>query len=178
MATEPLAAIRDIALAFPDAVETESYGQVAFRVHDKIFVSFSDTEDGTHVCAKCAPGQQEPLIKHGDPFFLPEYTGRHGWIGVNIDDETDWNEVGDLVIDSYREVAPRSLSQSIGIRPEGRSLGAEAMVRVGSVIGELIEGKPPKDEVVAEQRLDDEEDDDGLLINFDPDDPMSTSVQL
>lgn len=178
MATEPLAALRDIALAFPDAVETEAYGQVAFRVRDKIFVTYGTDNDGVQVSTKCAPGQQELLVKHGDPYFVPEYTGRQGWIGVHVDDETDWNEIGDLVIDSYREVAPRSLSQSIGIRPEGRSLGAEAMVRVGSVIGELIEGKPPKDEVVAEQRLDDDEDDDGLLIDFDPDDPTGTSVQL
>lgn len=178
MATDPLEALRDIALAFPDAVETESYGQTAFRVRDKIFVSFGTDDDGAHLSTKCAPGQQELLVDQGEPYFLPEYTGRQGWIGVRVDDDTDWNEIADLVIDSYREVAPRSLSQSIGIRPEGRSLGAEAMLRVGSVIGELIEGKPPKDEVVAEQRLDDDHDDDGLLIDFDPDDPTGTSVQI
>lgn len=178
MATEPLSAIRDIALAFPDAVETESYGQVAFRVSDKIFVTYGETDGKPHISTKCAPGRQEILAEDGEPFFLPAYMGRHGWIGVNVDDETDWNEIGDLVIDSYREVAPLDLARSIGIRPEGRSLGAEAMARVGSVIGELVEGKPPKDEMVAEQRVDDDEDDDGLIINFDPDDPTGTSVQL
>lgn len=179
MATDPLTAVRDIALSFPEAVETETFGNHAFRVRDKIFVSFGTDDEGRdHVSAKCAPGQQESLLDAGEPFFLPKYVGAQGWIGVHVDADTDWTEIEELIIDSYREIAPGMLSRTIGIRPEGRSLGAEAMVRVGNVIGELIEGKPPKDEVVAEQRQDDDEDDDGLLIDFDPDDPSGTSIQL
>lgn len=179
MATAPLTALRDIALAFPGAVETESFGYPTFRVRDKIFASYgTDDNDREFVSLKCAPGQQERLAAEGEPFFLPKYLGAKGWIGVHVDDETDWYEIEELVIDSYREIAPRGLSQSVGIRPPGRSLGAEAMVRVGDVIGELIEGKPPKDEVVAEQRHDDDEDDDGLIVDFDPDDPSGTSIQL
>lgn len=178
MATDPLAALRDIALGFPDAVETETWGHPTFRVRDRIFVSYGVDDDGRrHASMKCAPGQQEVLLAEGEPFFRPRYVGSKGWIGVHLDDDTDWKEIAELIIDSYREIAPKTLAQAIGIRPAGRSLGAEAMVRVGSVIGELIEGKPPKDEVVAEQRHDDE-DDDGLLIDFDPDDPSGTSIEL
>ncbi len=51
------------------------------------------------------------------------------------------------------------------------------MVAVGNVIGELVEGKPPKDQAVAEAEAEDAKDD-GLKLEFDPDDPSSTSVEL
>lgn len=169
VAIDPLRAIRDIALAFPEATEKQTWGHPTFRVRDKIFVSYGTDDDGHSVVTmKAAPGEQESLLAEGDPFFSPKYVGAKGWIGVRIDEETDWREIAELVVDSYREIAPKSLSVGIGIRPAGRSKAAAAVVNVGNVIGELIEGKPPKDEVVAEQQADDDLDDGELLdLEFD-----------
>lgn len=176
MATDPLRAIRDIALGFPEASERETWGHPTFRVRDKIFVSLGvDEDDVPTLTMKAAPGEHESLLAEGDPFFLPKYVGVKGWIGIRVDDETDWNEVAELVADSYRETAPRSLAAGIGLRPAGPSRAAKAIVGVGNVIGEMVEGKPPKDEAVAEAQADDTDDD---PIDFDPDDPSSTSVQL
>src|SRR3546814_6371437 len=85
--------------------------------------------------------------------------------------------VTELVIDSYREIAPQSLSVSIGIRPAERSKAASAFVAVGGVIGELVEGKPPKDQQVAEDVQDDADDRGGPKVDFDPDDPGSSTIQ-
>ncbi len=179
MATDPTRAIRDIALGFPEATERETWGNPTFRIRDKIFVSMgTDDEGGVYVTMKTAPGEQQSLLAEGEPFFLPQYVGVKGWIGMHVGADTDWREVAELVADSYREIAPRSLSQRIGLRPPGPSMSARAVVAVGNVIGELVEGKPPKDEVVAEQQADDTDDDDGLKIAFDPDDPGGTSIQL
>ncbi len=179
MATDPIRAIRDIALGFPEATEREAWGHPTFRVRDKIFVSCGVDDDGrAQLTMKAAPGEQESLLAEGEPFFLPKYVGIKGWIGIHVDDDTDWRDVAELVADSYREIAPRSLSQRIGLRPEGPSISARAVVAVGNVIGELVEGKPPKDEVVAEQQADDTDDDEGLKIDFDPDDPGASSIQL
>ncbi len=179
MATDPLRAIRDIALAFPEATEKETWGHPTFRVRDKIFVGYGVGDDGrTSVTMKAAPGEQESLLAEGDPFFLPKYVGSRGWIGIHVDDDTDWKAVGELVTDSYREIAPKSLARAIGLAPPATSRAAKAVVGVGNVIGELVEGKPPKDEVVAEQQADDDLDDEGLKIAFDPDDPTTTSIEL
>lgn len=170
MATDPLRAVRDIALAFPEATEVETWGHPTFRVRDKIFVSYGTDDDGHPVLTmKAPPGEQESLLAEGDPYFSPRYLGAKGWIGIRIDEETDWREIAELIVDSYREIAPKSLSVGIGIRPAGRSKAAAAVVNVGNVIGELIEGKPPKDEVVAEQQADDDQDDGELLdLDFTP----------
>lgn len=178
MATDPLRAIRDIALAFPEATERETWGHPTFRVRDKIFVSYGVDDDGrSSVTMKAAPGEQESLLAEGEPFFFPKYVGPRGWIGVYVGDDTDWREIAELVIDSYREVAPKTLARSIGLRPEGPTRAAKAIVGVGNVIGELIEGKPPKDQTVAEQLAEDDHDD-GLKVDFDPDDPTGTSIEL
>lgn len=169
MATDPLQAIRDIALAFPEASEKETWGHPTFRVRDKIFVSFGDDEDGgPQATMKAAPGEQESLLAEGEPFFLPKYVGSKGWIGVRLGPGTDWREIAELIIDSYREVAPKTLAASIGLRPGPRSPTARAVIAVGNVIGELIEGKPPKDEVVAEQQAEDDLLDGPLDIDFSP----------
>jgi predicted DNA-binding protein (MmcQ/YjbR family) len=176
MPTDPLQAIRDIALGFPDAVERETWGHPTFRVRDKIFCSFGVDDDGrAQVTMKAAPGEQEALLAEGEPFFLPKYVGSKGWIGLRVDEDTDWNEVAELVADSYREIAPRTLSAGVGLRPAGPSRPARAVVGIGNVIGELVEGKPVKDQVVSEQQADDTDDD---PIDLDPDDPGSSSIQL
>jgi len=42
-------------------------------------------------------------------FFVPPYVGHHGWIGVWLDVEIDWDEVADLIEESYRMTAPKRL---------------------------------------------------------------------
>lgn len=178
MAVDPLQAIRDIALAFPEATEKETWGHPTFRVRDKIFVSAGTDDDGRPVITmKAAPGEQESLLAEGEPFFLPKYVGSRGWIGLRVDDATDWRMVAELVVDSYREIAPKSLSASIGLRPGPRSKAASAIVAVGGVIGELVEGKPPKDQQVAED-VQDDEDAGGPSIDLDPDDPGASTIEL
>ncbi len=179
MALDPEQAIRDIALGFPEAEEKETWGHPTFRVRDKIFVGFGTDDDGRpSLTMKAAPGEQESLLSEGHPFFLPKYVGSRGWIGVHVDDETDWRMIGELVVDSYREIAPKSLAVSIGIRPGDRSKAATAFVNVGGVIGELVEGKPAKDLQVAEDVQDDTDDGGGPRVDFDPDDPAGTSIEL
>lgn len=177
MALDPQQAIRDIALGFPEAEEKEAGGHPTFRVRDKVFVGCgADDEGRTTITVKAVTGEQGTLLAKGEPFFLPKYLGSRGWVGVRLDDETDWRKVHELVIDSYREVAPGPLAMSIGVRSAERSRAAAAFVAVGGVIGELVEGKPAKDQQVAEDIQEDA--DDGPRIALDPDDPGSSTVEL
>lgn len=53
------------------------------------------------------PGEREALLAMGAPFFAPR-AGR-GRIGVRVTKESDWQEIGELVVDSFRVVAPKKL---------------------------------------------------------------------
>ena len=45
---------------------------------------------------------------------MPAYLGPRGWIGLRLDvDPIDWDEVADLVTDSYLRVAPKRLGAQV-----------------------------------------------------------------
>ncbi len=43
-------------------------------------------------------------------FYMPAYVGPRGWVGLRLDiEEIDWDEVAELVGDSYRRVGGKRL---------------------------------------------------------------------
>jgi hypothetical protein len=40
---------------------------------------------------------------------VPPYVGAKGWIGVRLDYEVDWEELGDILRDGYALSAPKRL---------------------------------------------------------------------
>jgi predicted DNA-binding protein (MmcQ/YjbR family) len=109
--TDPWSRLREICLALPEAVEKETWGDATFRVRDKIFAVAGEGEKQTSMSCKAPPGVQEMLVG-SDPerFFRPAYVGHRGWVGVYLDARTDWNQVADLVEESYRMTAPKKLA--------------------------------------------------------------------
>jgi hypothetical protein len=62
------------------------------------------------VWCKAPPGLQGELVgARPDRFFVPPYVGIHGWVGVRLEGRPDWEEITDLVLQSYRLTAPRRL---------------------------------------------------------------------
>lgn len=53
--------------------------------------------------------EREALLSIGRPFFAPPRSGRDR-IGVLLGDDSDWAEIRELVIESYRMLAPKKLS--------------------------------------------------------------------
>jgi len=54
------------------------------------------------------PDERDALLSIGHPFFAAR-AGRDR-IGVRLSDDTDWEEIRELVTDSYRRLAPKKLS--------------------------------------------------------------------
>jgi len=51
--------------------------------------------------------EREMLLSIGRPFFAPR--GGRGRIGVLLTEDTDWEEIRELVTESYRILAPKKL---------------------------------------------------------------------
>jgi len=109
-----LTRLRKICLALPEAFETTSFGHPTFRAGrtaKKTFAVFENYRGEDTICVKATLEDQTLLIL--DPrFFVAPYIGKHGWTsmrtsmkGVSI----EWNEVEDLVRESYRRVASKSM---------------------------------------------------------------------
>jgi predicted DNA-binding protein (MmcQ/YjbR family) len=113
-----LGRVRELALSFPDAAEKVSHGRPAFFT-TKIFAYYGGSvkvdgkyeQHGHAVLVLVDPGEREALL--GDNrCFVPAYLGPSGWIGVDLTDDTDWDEVRELLDASYRRTAgPRRIAQ-------------------------------------------------------------------
>ncbi|MGI8549620.1 MAG: MmcQ/YjbR family DNA-binding protein [Dehalococcoidia bacterium] len=111
MSPDPLVRLRAICLGLPEAVEKEAWGDPTFRVKDKIYVMLKAGDGRRSIWCKAAPeGQQILIASNPERFFVPPYVGRHGWVGVRLDIQIDWDEVTEIVEESYRMTAPKRLA--------------------------------------------------------------------
>ena len=111
-ADEVLERLRTICLAFPEAVEAGGVGVPSFKVRGKVFAMRHDLHGVRRWSAwfKASPGVQELLVGAApERFFVPPYVGHHGWVGAYLDVPVDWDELADLIEESYRMTAPKRL---------------------------------------------------------------------
>ncbi len=115
---DALGRVRQHALALPETNERLSHGSPSFFIRDKkLFVTFVDNHhDDDRVALWCAApaGVQETLVEtEPDRFYRPPYVGHRGWIGVRLDVDVDWDEIGEIIADAYRHVAPKKLAAQL-----------------------------------------------------------------
>ena len=114
-----LTGVRQICIGLPEVTERPSHGAPTWFVREKkSFVTF--WVDGhhdlqfPHLWCAGGPGSQPELVAEDpDRFFRPPYVGHRGWIGVRMDRDVDWDEIGELCRDAYRQVAPTRLAALI-----------------------------------------------------------------
>ena len=110
MADDLLEQLRRICLVLPEATEQGGVGDPTFKVREKIFAMRHGFDGRPSLWCKAPPGVQGLLVgSASERFFVPPYVGQHGWVGIRLDAEIDWDEVADLVRESYRMTAPKRL---------------------------------------------------------------------
>ncbi len=106
--------LQEICLTLPEAIERETWGDLTWRVREKIFAMQRQDDGRVSVWFKAPPGSQMVLIgADPDRFFAPPYVGPKGWVGMWVDQRPDWSEVDALLRRSYRLVAPKKLGALI-----------------------------------------------------------------
>lgn len=103
--------VREIALALPEATEVVAHGRPTFRC-GKMFANYGGGEKGTKVrhdqSILFIPDDSErQALEEDSRFFVPAYLGAYGWLGLLLDDATDWTEAAELLDASYRQIAPK-----------------------------------------------------------------------
>jgi hypothetical protein len=104
----------DICQGLPEVVASEQGQHIKFHVRGRTVAYYLDDHHGDKMVAlncKAPPGMRDEIVR-SDPerFHVPAYLGAKGWIGLRLDLEyLDWDEVEQLVTDSYRMIAPRKL---------------------------------------------------------------------
>lgn len=99
----------------PEVERTDNPLGCYFRVRRKIFGQVATVLDAqalpvTMVVGRPDPAEREALLAIGHPYFSRgAWDDRHGRIAVLIEADTDWDEVAELLTDSYRISAPKKL---------------------------------------------------------------------
>ncbi|SDY51656.1 Predicted DNA-binding protein, MmcQ/YjbR family [Tessaracoccus flavus] len=114
--------VRETALALPGAAEKVSHGRPAFFT-TKVFAYYGGSIkiDGAYEqhdqSLVVHPDEEEVRsLTEEDRCYRPAYLGPSGWIGVDLDDKTDWTEVSELIEASYRMTASARLIAELDAR--------------------------------------------------------------
>ena len=114
--------VRELALALPGADEKISHGHPAFFT-TKVFAYFGGTIklDGAHVAHERSllvlPDEEEArALLEEDRCYRPAYLGPSGWVGIDLDEGTDWEEMRELVESSYGNTAGKRSIAELDVR--------------------------------------------------------------
>lgn len=125
-AADIVAKVASAALSLPDAYEEDAWTGVRWRVRKKTFAHVLVAQEGYTSAYRDMTGVTEPttvltfrssgdellaLVHAGPPFYQPPWSPTV--VGMVLDGDTDWEEVAELVTESYRFCAPQKLRQGL-----------------------------------------------------------------
>lgn len=104
--------LRAICLPLPEAHEGTSFGAPWFRAGKKPFAIFELAGGRPNVSFRAVPEARDELLT--DPRFFPTpYMHQHGWVSLYLDGDVDWDEVEELLVDSYRLQALKRMLRAL-----------------------------------------------------------------
>lgn len=110
-----LAQVRRIALDFPGSDEKESHGRPAFYTR-KVFAYYGgsvrvdgDWDSHNQAIIFLPDPAERPALEVDGRFWVPAYLGPSGWLGMDLEGGSDFDEVAELLEESYRATAPKRL---------------------------------------------------------------------
>ena len=113
--------LRAVCAELPE-VEERTGGEhgrhIALVVRKRTFGYFTDDHHGDGrraLIVKVPPGEQSALVaSDAERYFVPPYLGPRGWVGFRLDvGAVDWDEAGELLVESYCLCAPKKLAATV-----------------------------------------------------------------
>jgi hypothetical protein len=104
--------VRSACMVLPDAYEERAWASTRWMVRKRTFAQVIGVENPDGALSivlvfRSEGAELEMLRQAGHPFFTVGW-GRDA-MGIVLDDATDWDEVSELVRESYRTRAPQKL---------------------------------------------------------------------
>ncbi|MFD4640260.1 MmcQ/YjbR family DNA-binding protein [Lentzea sp. NPDC058436] len=124
---EVLAELREICAGLPESREEAAWVGTRWRIRNRTFVHVFTAhpgQDGTYSRAaelteptvimtfRAQPEELDALVGGGEPFFRAAWG--HDVVGMKVLADADWAEVGELLAESYRKLAPAKLAKLVG----------------------------------------------------------------
>ncbi len=117
-----LARVRQLAAALPGTAEKVSHGRPAFFT-TKVFAYYGgsrkvdgDWEQHPQAVVVLPDDDDRIALLEDERCFVPAYLGPYGWLGIDLTEDADWDEVAELLDASYRLTAPKKLIAELDAR--------------------------------------------------------------
>jgi len=99
-------------LALPEVTRAAQFGDPCWKAGKKTFVSAHRRGRRLRLAFWVGADRQTALSE--DPRYrIPAYSGHNGWIEVEVEDRIDWDEVDNLLEDSYRHFALKRMLEAL-----------------------------------------------------------------
>jgi predicted DNA-binding protein (MmcQ/YjbR family) len=120
-----VARVGEVALSLPEAHEEDAWTGVRWRIRQRTFahvvalhhddaverLGITDGRKVTVVTLRSAGEERAALRAIGAP-YLDSWTD--DVVAVVLDEDTDWSELGELLVESYRLMAPQRFVRELG----------------------------------------------------------------
>ena len=87
--------------------------KISIRKKTLAYYSFDHHGDGiiSLVCKSTLSEQRRLIRTDPETFFVPDYVGKKGWLGIRLDlTEVDWDVVTESLRRAYQDLAPKKLA--------------------------------------------------------------------
>ncbi|HEY9722072.1 MAG TPA: MmcQ/YjbR family DNA-binding protein, partial [Oscillatoriaceae cyanobacterium] len=107
--------LRGISAELPSAEEYVMVHHPAFRAGKKPY-AIAGSDAGAPTLSIKVDLMDQPLYLRDSRFSITHYIGHHGWITMRLADGLDAEEIGRLVVASYRRVAGKKMLKALDAR--------------------------------------------------------------
>ena len=103
--------LRAICLALPETHEEKAWTGTRWRIRTRTFAHAISVDNADIVVFRSEPPELDVLREAGHPYFYA------GWgrdvVGIVLETNTNWDEVKELLTDSYCVMAPKKLRAQV-----------------------------------------------------------------
>ncbi|ONM47974.1 MmcQ/YjbR family DNA-binding protein [Nocardia donostiensis] len=100
--------VRAFALSLPETAEQFTWGMPTFRVAGKLFLTLPESE--TSMAVRCPTVDRDELVvAEPHKFWIAAHEANNPWVRVHLASLDDRDELEAIVVDSWRQAAPRQL---------------------------------------------------------------------
>jgi predicted DNA-binding protein (MmcQ/YjbR family) len=127
-----LSAFRERCLALPETSEDRQFGYPVWRAGKKTFASIYAMDK--RIKLMFWTGIDRQGLYTTDPrYTIPPYMGHNGWIQLDVTTRVDWNEVDELMRQSYRHFALKRMLAALDGDAPTNAKPARTASRAGAV---------------------------------------------
>jgi predicted DNA-binding protein (MmcQ/YjbR family) len=96
----------------PETEPGTRFGSPIWKVGKKTFVSAQYYTGRLKLSFWVGGVRQKELVKD-QRFGVSQYTGHSGWIDLDVEEDQDWDEIEELVLESYRHFALKRMLKAL-----------------------------------------------------------------